>query len=297
MIASTTASQALFLPPATAAEIYRDPSVVAGGVFAPNGAGAVAGDTVTVTGRWQWGSGTQHCQWILGGTRVRRRHVPAVLVRGRRRHVPRHVVHVGPARHGVAGLLRRRRRRAARPHDPAVRLGPATIDVPLARFPNFSLLAAGVAAVSLGHRPAGARRARSPWPRASGRCSRRRRWPRARTRRSSWPAPRPRCGRPGRSCTTRSAGRGTPRRRRRPRSACRPGSGSASPASTPRRAAAEVADTAFTLAGGSSVYSTNVLQRCQRDAHIPTQHLQVAPKLYETLGRLLLDQPADTATL
>ena len=68
MIASTTASQALFLPPATAQQIYRDASVVAGGVFAPNGVGAVAGDTVTVSGRWQWGSGTQHCQWILGGT-------------------------------------------------------------------------------------------------------------------------------------------------------------------------------------------------------------------------------------
>ena len=61
--------------------------------------------------------------------------------------------------------------------------------------------------------------------------------------------------------------------------------------------AAEVADVAFTLAGGSSVYSSNVLQRCQRDAHIPTQHLQVAPKLYETLGRALLDQDIDATTL
>ncbi len=28
----------------------------------------VTEDGVVVTGRWQWGSGTQHCQWILGGT-------------------------------------------------------------------------------------------------------------------------------------------------------------------------------------------------------------------------------------
>ncbi len=62
-------------------------------------------------------------------------------------------------------------------------------------------------------------------------------------------------------------------------------------------AAAEVADRAYTLAGGSSVYQTNVLQRCLRDAHVPTQHLQVAPKLHETLGRLLLGQEADVRML
>ena len=61
--------------------------------------------------------------------------------------------------------------------------------------------------------------------------------------------------------------------------------------------AAEVADRMFTLAGGSSVYTSNVLQRCMRDAHIPTQHLQVAPKLHETLGRILLGQDADTRML
>ena len=45
------------------------------------------------------------------------------------------------------------------------------------------------------------------------------------------------------------------------------------------------------------MYSANVLQRCLRDAHIPTQHLQVAPKLYETFGRFLLGQDIDTTTL
>ena len=54
---------------------------------------------------------------------------------------------------------------------------------------------------------------------------------------------------------------------------------------------------AFTLAGGSSVFSSNVLQRCQRDAHIPTQHLQVAPRLHETIGRALLGQDIDATTL
>ena len=61
--------------------------------------------------------------------------------------------------------------------------------------------------------------------------------------------------------------------------------------------AARAADAAYTLAGGSSVYSTSILQRLQRDAHVPTQHIQVAPKLYETLGKVLLGQDVDTATL
>ena len=61
--------------------------------------------------------------------------------------------------------------------------------------------------------------------------------------------------------------------------------------------AAEVADRMYTLAGGSSVYQSNVLQRCLRDAHVPTQHLQVAPKLQETFGRLLLGQETDTSLL
>ena len=60
---------------------------------------------------------------------------------------------------------------------------------------------------------------------------------------------------------------------------------------------AAAADVAYTLAGGSSVYSSNVLQRCQRDAHVPTQHIQAAPKLFETVGRALLGQQIDISTL
>ena len=44
MIASTTASQALFLTPAAAQEIYGERTNVTGGVFAPNGTGVVDGD-------------------------------------------------------------------------------------------------------------------------------------------------------------------------------------------------------------------------------------------------------------
>jgi alkylation response protein AidB-like acyl-CoA dehydrogenase len=58
---------------------------------------------------------------------------------------------------------------------------------------------------------------------------------------------------------------------------------------------AEVTDTAFTLAGGTAVYDTSVLGRCLRDAHIVTQHIQTAPKLNETVGKLLLGLDVDTS--
>jgi alkylation response protein AidB-like acyl-CoA dehydrogenase len=60
-------------------------------------------------------------------------------------------------------------------------------------------------------------------------------------------------------------------------------------------ASAEVADTAFTLAGGTAVYDTSVLGRCLRDAHVVTQHIQTAPKLHETIGRILLGNEVDTS--
>ena len=59
--------------------------------------------------------------------------------------------------------------------------------------------------------------------------------------------------------------------------------------------AAAVADTAFTLAGGTAVYDTSRLGRSLRDAHVVTQHIQTAPKLNETIGKLLLGVDVDTA--
>ena len=172
----------------------------------------------------------------------------------------------------------------------------SVVDAPLGSFPNFTLLAACISAVSLGI----ARRAvdelvamaegKRPAVLVEVARPERVRADRAVESRGR------RGDRRGRSSTTRSASAG---------SACSPATGStlptgwasASPRTNAASTAAEVADRMFTLAGGSSVYTSNVLQRCMRDAHIPTQHLQVAPKLHETLGRILLGQDADTRML
>ena len=58
-----------------------------------------------------------------------------------------------------------------------------------------------------------------------------------------------------------------------------------------------VADTAFTLAGGTAVYESSVLGRCLRDVHVMTQHIMVAPKLNETLGKHLLGVDFDASMI
>jgi hypothetical protein len=41
----------------------------------------------------------------------------------------------------------------------------------------------------------------------------------------------------------------------------------------------------FRLSGGAAVYDTSVLGRCLRNLSVIPQHIMVAPRLFETLGR------------
>ena len=161
MIASTTSSQSLFLPPDTARSIYGDADVVTGGVFAPNGRGVVVDDHVTVTGRWPWGSGTQHCQWILGGTLCD--DDTFRLCWFEQSDVTFHDTWYTSGLRGT-GSLDFSVDGVAVPLDRTIQPGRSrrTIEIPLARFPNFSLLAAGVAVGQPRHRPASDRRAGRP---------------------------------------------------------------------------------------------------------------------------------------
>ena len=67
----------------------------------------------------------------------------------------------------------------------------------------------------------------------------------------------------------------------------------------PRRPepAADAVDLAYDAGGGSSVFTANALQRCFRDVHTGTQHLQVSTRIYETVGRLLFGLETDASTL
>jgi indole-3-acetate monooxygenase len=294
MIASTTSSMSLFLPPEFASAIYGDPAVVTGGVYAPNGTATEVEGGWSVTGRWQWGSGTQHCQWITGGARTPDGafHLMFFDAADVTFHDTWHTVGM----RGTGSLdfsVDQAFVPAGRSVLPGV--GRPTIDGPLAAFPNYSLLASGVAAVALGvarhaldeltelaqgKRPLFSSRTLAQS--GSVQADLARAEASLRAARSfllgelsdAW-------------ASAGAGGRVDVPVRARIRLACVHAA----------EAAARAVDVAFTLAGGTSVYESSPLQRCLRDAHVATQHLMVSPRLYETLGRLQLGLDTDTSAL
>jgi indole-3-acetate monooxygenase len=294
MIGGTTSSLASFLPPETARAIYGDPTTVTGGVFAPNGRGHVDGDTVTVTGRWQWGSGTQHCQWIVGGVlcdddQFRVCYLDAADVTFHDTWYTSGLRGSGSLDFSVDG--------AVVPLERSFLAFGARVESgsPLGHFPNFTLLAAGVAATALGigrraldeitalateKRPQFSKRtlAQNPYTQIEL----------ARAEAGLRSARAFLLDEVAGAWTTCVAGDPATIDQR---VAIRLAGANAA------QQAAHAADVAYTLAGGTAVYDTSVLQRLLRDAHVPTQHIQAAPKLFETVGRALLGQEIDTATL
>jgi len=296
MIASTTSSMASLLPEPAAQEIYGDSTSITGGVFAPNGKGTAATvdgvDGFSVSGRWAWGSGTQHCRWVLGG---------ALCDDGTFRlcwfsqaDVTFHDTWYTTGMRG-SGSLDYSVTDTFVPADRTIQPGVTrpVVRTPLSQFPNFTLLAAGVSAVGLGV----ARRAldelvdlaQGKKPQYSSKTLAKNGFTQIELARaegqlraaraflidelsSAWAA-----AVAGDEVTV----------------AARTGIRLA--ATHAATVGAEVADVAFTLAGGTAVYDTSVLGRCLRDAHIVTQHIQTAPKLNETIGKLLLGLDVDTA--
>ena len=62
-------------------------------------------------------------------------------------------------------------------------------------------------------------------------------------------------------------------------------------ATTATRLAMQTTNTCYEIGGGASIFERNNLQRLFRDMHVATHHGMVAPRSYETIGRVMLDQP------
>lgn len=291
MIASTTASMSCFLEPAYAKEVFGDPASVAGGVYAPNGRAEEVEGGWRVTGQWPWGSGTTHCQWISGGAITTSGEFHLMFAPAEQVELLDTWWSMGLKGTGSTDF---RMTDVFVPRGRTVQPGVSRpqVDSPLARFPNFNLLAAGVAATTLGM----ARRAidevialaQGKTPLFSSRTlakSAMAQFDVARAEASYRGAKAYLLDALGAAWDTVVAGDDVSMEQRtQVRLAC-------------AHAAAESAravDLAYHLGGGSSVFLANPLQRCFRDVHTATQHLMVAPRIMETAGKLLLGVEADT---
>ncbi len=119
-----------------------------------------AADGFTVNGRWQWGSGSQNAQWILGGCTISRRRRTAAHEQRRAAQpharvsphpgaFPRHLARqrACAARAASTSKCATRSCREARAVGYLIQENPPR---PLYQFPQFALLALGIAAVALG---------------------------------------------------------------------------------------------------------------------------------------------------
>lgn len=297
MIGATTGSLAASVREDWSERIWgADPSVITCGVTAPLGKARRVDGGYRVSGRWPFGSASRNARWICGGATVVDDDGAPVLDDRERPEMllmmfDAEDVHCHDNWH-VAGLCGTGSGdiEVADAFVPEGRCAPVAgrphVDTPLFRFPLFGLLALGVAAVSLGigeralealvelaggKRPTGSRRTLAE--RAVVQADVARAEAGLRSARAligeaidtAWAAA--------------SAGeRLTTRHRADLRLA----------AVNATWSAAEAVDRCYHAAGGTAIYADSPLQRCFRDVHVSTQHIMVAPPVWELTGRVRL---------
>ena len=304
-VACTSGALAAYLPEGPAREVYGGGARCWGGVFAPKGRAGEEGDSLRVTGRWPFASGIDHCDWLMGGCVIERdgevRKLPSGRPDVRLVLFPADDVERIDTWH-VAGMS------GTGSHDmavedllvPAARSASLFADAPRERgalyaFPIFGLLSLAIASVGLGiargavddllalagsKTPSMGTRTLAERPDTQGRVARAE--ARLRAARAfvddavgdAWEA-------------AGASGTITVEQRAALRMA----------ASHALGESAAVVDEAYALAGGSAIYSSSPLQRRFRDVHVATQHMLMAPSVWELAGRLMLGVPADTEQL
>ena len=296
-IAATSGSTLGSIPQDTARTIFSHPNTMVAGVFAPSGKATVEAGEVTVEGRWQWGSGTQNADWILGGCLV---DVGADKPSQHMILMPAEQVEFLDTWH-VSGLQGTGStdyevKNLTLPDSHIVgydgNLPPRTS---LYQFPQFTLLAIGIGAVALGIaraaidelvRLAQSKRRINSTATLADRAHSHLEVARAeaalRSARAfyyesieaAW-------------LVAQAGEKVSIDQRRDIRLAT----------THAVEASIKTVDAMYTLGGGSAVYADSALQRHFRDVHMTSQHIMVAPSTLETVGRLYLGVEAQTATL
>jgi alkylation response protein AidB-like acyl-CoA dehydrogenase len=296
MIGATTGVLAASLPDAFAREIYgARPSVITGGAAAPLGKARAVSGGHAVTGRWPFGSGCQHSDWLVGGTVMGEGEAETRLVFFARDQVRiLDTWHTGGLR--GTGSHDFEVMEAFVPEGRWVLLGSKPrCEGPLYQFPVFGLLALGVCAVTLGIArraldelvalatekvPTGSRRnlaSRAVVQRQVGEGEAALRSARAYVYgavEAAW------------RIATRGESLGLETR-----------ADLRLAAANAAWSAARAVDLAYHAAGGTAVYDASPLSRCFRDVHVATQHIMVAQPIFELAGRVTLGLPTERGSL
>ncbi len=297
MIGATTGMLAASLSEAWASEIYgRNPQVITGGVTAPTGVATAADGGHRVTGRWSFGSGCQHSDWLVGGTRIGATDAPEVRL-----------MFFSPDQLRIHDTWHASGLRGTGSHDfevenafvpdgrSVVLGGQPRVSGALYQFPTLGLLALGVCAVALGIArraldefvalaggkiPAGSARTLANRPVVQwqvGEAEAALRSARAYVYASidaAW--------------AIASQGRALPiELRAEVRLA----------AANAAWRGAQAVDLVYHAGGGTAVYASSPLQRCFRAVNVATQLILVAQPRFEIFGRSALGLPVEKGTV
>ena len=296
MIGATTGLLSASLSDVAAREIYGTrPGSISVGVTAPLGRADKVDGGYRVTGRWPFGSGSQNADWICGGCLLFENDEPLLSPEG----APISQLMLMPAEQveiedtwRVSGL------RGTGSHhfnvkdifvpaEHSITLGArARVRRPLYQFPILGLLAIGVASVSLGigfkALAAFTELAGVKLPTGSSRGLAERSLVQSEVAKSladlksaeafihqaideAW--------------SYASAGE---------RLSTEIKANLRLAAVNATQSAAAAVDRLYQAGGSSSIYESSELQRCFRDIHVTTQHIMVAPPIYEVVGRVAL---------
>ena len=300
MIGATTALQSAYLPEEHARVIYADNlRVVTGGTAEPRGTARAVDGGVVANGRWSWGSGAHHCDWIGAGCRLEAEDPearPRILFAffEKAQVILHDTWHVGGLRGTGSGDFEVRDAFVPEGRWVERYVDPARIDHPLYKFPHLGLLALGVASVGLGmarrslaelreiaegKHYVGSRRTLAQRPGVQARFAE------AEARLLA-----------AREYIDASVARGWQaaqggdlevEHRRQLRLSATYG----------MRSAVRVVDAMYELAGGTAVFESNPLERLFRDVHVAASHGMVAERTYELTGRIALGLETDVTQL
>ena len=305
MIGGTTALISAWLTKEHAREIWADPNVITGGVFAPMGRALLDGDDYVVSGRWAWGSGSANCSWLLGGAVIMEgsemRRLPNGAPDHRMMVMRRHEVELIDTwdalgmRGTGSGDLAAKDVRVPQSRSVSFITDTPREAGPLYRFAPFGLLALGIAAVASGNALGALDDLKALAVAKKGQGSSRSLVERGVVQadfavaQADLDAARALVHAEIAAAWDRVVAGDTldlPARARLRLAATRL-----------TQVSARVAAKMHELAGGTSVYASHPLNRRFRDAHVATQHVMVAPPTLELAGRVLLGLPVDASML